>query len=198
MFIKNNKGFSLIEILVTIGIVAVLGSIAVPAYNQYKDNANETAVKADVANSQKAYLAKDAVSGGFCFSLADVGLSNIGSSDLYTKASESFIGFATATDCSSVPTGIKKEKNNNMTITKCKLDDDSFLLGGGFKKGQKYVGYFIGNTDAGPRASKTTGTCKAKTGMSCSHTTKATCVVDTNCTGDYTATALSDICEPEP
>lgn len=34
---RNNKAFSLIELLIVIAIIAILAAIAVPAYNQYKD-----------------------------------------------------------------------------------------------------------------------------------------------------------------
>ena len=35
MNIKNNKGFSLIEVLVTVGLIGILVGIAVPSYKDY-------------------------------------------------------------------------------------------------------------------------------------------------------------------
>ena len=35
--LRNKKGFTLLEILVTVGIVGVLSAVAIPAYNQYKE-----------------------------------------------------------------------------------------------------------------------------------------------------------------
>ena len=43
--LKNKKGFTLLEVLVTVGILGVLSAIAIPAYKQYKDTANDTACK---------------------------------------------------------------------------------------------------------------------------------------------------------
>ena len=70
----NNKGFTLLEILVTVGIVGVLSAVAVPAYNQYKKGTIETAVESDVGNFQKAYMAYNAVHGDYCASFAGAGI----------------------------------------------------------------------------------------------------------------------------
>ena len=204
MFIKNNKGFSLIEILVTIGIVAVLGSIAIPAYNQYKDNANETAVKIDVGNSQKAYLAKDAVDGSFCHQLSSVGLSNVGTSDIYSKADEAFFGFSSTTCSAPVTTtnikaDIKKPDGTTSvpvfgSSNACAISSSSFTLGGGFKKGTTSVGYFINNEAAGPSSTSIPGTCSQKvagTGT-CGTTVKSVCVGNPDC--EWTSSAITNLC----
>ena len=44
----NNKGFSLIEILVTVGLIGILVSVAVPSYRNYKRNTIKMAMKAEV------------------------------------------------------------------------------------------------------------------------------------------------------
>ena len=72
--LRNNRGFTLLEILVTVGIVGVLSAVAVPAYNQYKRGTVETAIESDIGNFQKAYMAFNAVNGSYCSSFTDAGI----------------------------------------------------------------------------------------------------------------------------
>ncbi len=74
MNIKSNKGFSLIEVLVTVGLVGILVGIAVPSYNGYKRNTVSMALKADLGSGAKVYNAKYAVESTFCFPFSAVGL----------------------------------------------------------------------------------------------------------------------------
>ena len=72
--LRNNRGFTLLEILVTVGIVGVLSAVAVPAYNQYKKGTIETAIESDIGNFQKAYMAYNAVSGTYCADFETAGI----------------------------------------------------------------------------------------------------------------------------
>ena len=72
--LMNKKGFTLLEILVTVGIVGVLSAVAVPAYNQYKRGTIETAVESDIGNFQKAYMAFNAINGTYCTTFASAGI----------------------------------------------------------------------------------------------------------------------------
>ena len=170
MFIKNKKGFSLLEVLVTMGIVTVLAGIAIPAYNKYKDGVKDTAVKSDIANGRKAYLAYDAVNNTFCASLEAAGLGGFGESDIYTKADDYFIGLVRGTGTGACATGspaataIVKEKTGggaSVGGAGCTLLSSEFTMGAGFKKGSHSVGYNISNDSSGPVAT-TSGTCAAK------------------------------------
>lgn len=59
---RTNKGFTLIELLVVIAIIAILAAIAIPQFNNYRQNAQK---KAAMANARQcltaiaAYLAEN-------------------------------------------------------------------------------------------------------------------------------------------
>ena len=200
MFIKNKKGFSLLEVLVTMGIVTVLAGIAIPAYNQYKEGVKDTAVKSDISNARKAYLAYDAVNNTFCVSLAGAGLAGLGESDTYKKADAFFMGLKLGTGtgacASNDPDGddIKKEKGSDVGGNSCTLKSSTFKMGAGFKKGGHTVGYSIANNSSGPEAA--VGVC-SKAGLD----SKADCDADKGANGiegdsdDPTWTAsVTDLC----
>ncbi len=88
----NNKGFSLIEILVTVGLIGVLVSIAVPSYRNYKKNTIVMAMRAEVGNGQKAYGAKYAVDSSYCHNLEEVGMDTDRSTSPIFK-NKGFFGF---------------------------------------------------------------------------------------------------------
>lgn len=56
---KHEKGFTLIELMIVVAIVAIISSIAIPQYKQYVIRGKRSAVQAfmmDVANREKQYL----------------------------------------------------------------------------------------------------------------------------------------------
>jgi type IV pilus assembly protein PilE len=56
---KKHKGFTLIELMVTIVIVAILASIAIPSYREYVIRGNRTAAQAvmmEIATRQQQFF----------------------------------------------------------------------------------------------------------------------------------------------
>lgn len=59
---RNQKGFTLVELMVVVVIIGILAAIAVPVYNNVTDKANQTAHDANVRTLMGAaqmYLAND-------------------------------------------------------------------------------------------------------------------------------------------
>jgi len=54
-FFRNNKGFTLVEILVVVIIVAILAAIAVPIYMRYVEKARSTEAQSALSAIRTAY-----------------------------------------------------------------------------------------------------------------------------------------------
>ena len=155
MFIKTNRGFSLIEVLVTMGLVAVLAAVAIPAYDNYRKTANESVLKSDVSNGYKAYHAYNSVNGNFCAGLETAGLNSLKNSETYKKPDKSFVGFddKVSAECGSVTATALKESKGSITTNKgaCLLGNSSFKLAVINEFGGNEVGYSVDNTNNSPK-----------------------------------------------
>ena len=135
MRINNNRGFSLIEVLVTVGLIGVLVGIAVPSYNKYKQNTSIVALKADMGNAHKSYVAYDAIENTYCASWTSVGLASSSTENVYKGSQiyrkKAFIGFSDTlnTDC-TLSTPVLNHKTTAPTATTLMTETDCKSWGG--------------------------------------------------------------------
>ena len=50
---KYKQGFTIVELLIVIVVIAILAAISIVAYNGIQDRANDTAIKSDISNNVK-------------------------------------------------------------------------------------------------------------------------------------------------
>ena len=73
----HRRGFTLVELILAVAIIAVLASIAFPAYNEYVERARVAQAKADITGIQSAISRYEVVHGSLPASLAAVGASGM-------------------------------------------------------------------------------------------------------------------------
>jgi len=149
--LRNNKGFTLVEILVTVGLVAILSTIAIPAYKNYRTNAFKTVIKADASTGYKMYLTYYTIDGSYCGSLATVGLNSLEQSENYSTG-KGFFGFVDAAGCSDVANDDAQYKSGaGITASSCKLTGESFDLGVASDiTSDHIIGYFVSEDNSAP------------------------------------------------
>ena len=59
---NNKKGFTIVELVIVIGVIGILSAILIPTFVNVTQKANEAALKSNLANAYSAYAA-DAADG---------------------------------------------------------------------------------------------------------------------------------------
>jgi len=74
--LSNSKGLSLLEVMVTVGIIGIISAIALPSYNRYRHNAAISSILSSMRNISNANVACKAAGGTAvsCGTLGQLGL----------------------------------------------------------------------------------------------------------------------------
>jgi prepilin-type N-terminal cleavage/methylation domain-containing protein len=70
--VKNNRGFSLLELLIVVAIILIIATIAIPSFLRSRQTANEAAAVASMRLLVTAQLAYSSSNGGLYGSIADL------------------------------------------------------------------------------------------------------------------------------
>ena len=71
---KNRVGFTLIELMIAVAIIAILAAIAFPAYQDYVIRSQLTAGLEDITGGKSTYESQVVANNSTTFDIADIGL----------------------------------------------------------------------------------------------------------------------------
>ena len=88
---NNDKGFTLIELMIVIAIIGILAAIAIPNFVSYRQRSYNSAAQSDLKNamtSQEAYFVDNATYAGTSQKVTDAGYVASNKVELYVAASD--------------------------------------------------------------------------------------------------------------
>jgi len=93
---SNEKGFTLIELMIVIAIIGILAAIAIPNFVSYRQRSYNSSAQSDVKNAmttQEAYFVDNAIYGNSLTKLTGAGFKQSSNVSFYVNTTASATGY---------------------------------------------------------------------------------------------------------